>query len=85
MPKFSDVKSLMLEVNTSLREQQIIPQTAATSELVGRGHVSISPPTSGFCHLIDGTIIQIAGTNNVAGDPIQSTIKIDKPGFTYLC
>ncbi|VAX18962.1 hypothetical protein MNBD_IGNAVI01-529 [hydrothermal vent metagenome] len=76
MNKISDIKSAVFEVSTSLREQKIAPQTSATSKLVGFGHVSSSPPTSGFCRLIDGTIIQIAGTNNVAGDPIQSNINI---------
>ena len=83
MSKFSDVKSLMLEVNSFLREQPIISQTPATSELVGFRHVSSSPPTSGFCRLIDGTIIQIAGTNNVGGDPIKSTIKVGEQNVIF--
>jgi hypothetical protein len=76
MFKLSDIKLLMLEVTSALQERGIAPQTPATSKLVGFGHVSSSPPTTGFCRLIDGTMIQIAGTDSVAGDPIQSAIKI---------
>lgn len=83
MSNLLDIKSLMLEVNSTLREQNIAPQTPATSELVGFGNVSSSPPTSGFCRLIDGTIIQIAGTKNVSGDPIKSNFKINEYNVTF--
>ena len=83
MSEFSDIKSLVLEVVTVLQENKITQQTPATSELSGFRHVSSSPPTTGFCRLIDGTIIQIAGTNNVAGDPIQSTIKIGEHNVMF--
>ena len=59
--------------------------------MVGFHNVSSSPPTTGFCRLIDGTIIQVAGTNNVAGDPIQTTqtikgheIVFDAVGITAI-
>lgn len=37
---------------------------------------SCFPPTTGFSRLIDGTMIHIAGTNNVSGDPIQSEFEV---------
>ncbi|MCK5344022.1 MAG: hypothetical protein KAR20_11500 [Candidatus Heimdallarchaeota archaeon] len=48
----------------------------------GFGHTSSSPPTTGFCRLIDGSIIQIAETHNVTGDLIQSSIKIGDQNAT---
>lgn len=33
-------------------------------------HTSIMPSTTGFCRLIDGTYIKIAGTDHAEGDPI---------------
>jgi len=60
-----------------LSAQDIAHQSFATDSLKGFDHISSSPPTTGFCRLIDGTIVHVAGTRDVAGDPIQSTIKID--------
>ncbi len=82
MIKSSETK-IVSEISQALRAQNIHPQTRATSQLKGFGHTSSSPPTSGFCRLIDGTIIRIAGTNNVTGDPIQSSIKIGKYNPTF--
>ncbi len=72
----SNPESLVEKVCAALRAQNVVPQTSASSQLKGFGHVSASPPTSGFCRLIDGTFVQIAGTHNVAGDTIQSTMTI---------
>jgi len=80
----SDIESLAAKVCAELHVQNIAPQTPATSDLKGFGHISSSPPTSGFCRLIDGTIIQAAGTYDVAGDPIQSNIKIDDHSVTFV-
>ncbi len=82
MTKSSKVK-IVSEISQALRAQNILPQTPAASQLKGFGHTSSSPSTSGFCRLIDGTIIQIAGTNNVTGDLIQSSIKIGKYNATF--
>ena len=79
----SDVESLAADVVTALQRKNVAPQTAATAELRGFGHTSASPPTSGFCRLIDGTLIQIAGTDSVAGDRIRSTVNIDGVQVTF--
>ncbi len=76
MSKFLDVKSLVSDIVKYLRGQKVIQQTPATSTLKGFNNISSSPPTTGFSRLTDGTIIHIAGTNNVSGDPIKSSFKI---------
>jgi hypothetical protein len=78
MTKYSETKSVINEIIKTLKEKNILPQTPAISKLEGFGHISSSPQTTGFSRLIDGTIIQIAGTHNVTGDPIQSKIRIGK-------
>ncbi len=79
----SDTISIVEKICKILRTQNIEPQSSATDNLKGFGHISSSPPTTGLCRLIDGTIIQVAGTNNVAGDSIQSSIKIDNHNVTF--
>ena len=79
----SDAESLALKVIAALRRKNIAPQTPATAELRGFGHTSAAPPTDGFCRLIDGTLIQIAGTDSVAGDRISSTVAIDGVDVTF--
>ncbi len=73
MTYYSDATSVVKDICDFLNRQSIERQSSATDSLVGFLNVSSSPPTTGFCRLIDGTIIQVAGTNNVAGDPIQAT------------
>jgi hypothetical protein len=83
MLELYDVQLAVSEISATLKGKKIAKQTPATSQLDGFGHTSSSPPTTGLCRLIDGTVIQIAGTNNVAGDPIQSTIKIKNFDITF--
>lgn len=59
-----------------LRERRIEPQTPSTSTLEGFDSVSSSPPTEGYCRLIDGTKIVVAGTRRISGDPIQTTVMV---------
>ena len=79
----SDVESLAADVVAALQRKNIAPQTAATAELRGFGHTSAAPPTQGFCRLIDGTLIQVAGTDSVAGDRIRSTVIIGGEEVTF--
>lgn len=75
--------AIISDIHKILKKQEIDLQTPAT-ENIGGGFLgsnsvfrySSSPPTTGFCRLINGTIIQVAGTDNVSGDSIQSTIKV---------
>ena len=71
-------KSAIMEISKILKKRKIELQTPATRIINGFNHVSKAPPTEGFCRLIDGTLIQVAGTNNVAGDIINSKMTIGK-------
>ena len=66
-----------------LNDRKIELQSPATTLLKGFNCVSNAPPTSGFSHLLDGTFVQIAATNNKAGDPIQSTVKLKNQSVTF--
>ena len=79
----SNIESVMLEVSKILKKRKIDLQTPASRILEGFGHVSQAPPTKGFCRLIDGTLIQIAGTNDAAGDIIDSKMKVGKYDVTF--
>lgn len=73
----TDTALLMKKIFTILDSQGIQRQSLATDSLKGFNHFSIAPPPTGFCHLVDGTVIQIAGTHQVSGDPIQTQIQIE--------
>lgn len=71
-----DQTVLIKELLKILKDQNISTQAPAT-KLENRQQLPfIKHPTTGSSRLIDGTIIQIAGTDNVKGDPIYSTIKV---------
>ncbi|MEW6235977.1 MAG: hypothetical protein AB1656_11360 [Candidatus Omnitrophota bacterium] len=76
MKALPDISSLAADVIQTLQTKGIAPQTPASSKLEGFSHISSSPSTEGFCRLIDGTVILIAGTNNIAGDPIEKNLKV---------
>jgi len=78
-----DIKSVVPEVSTIMKKRKIELQTPATRILEGFGHVSSAPPSQGFCRLTDGTLIQVAGTNNTAGDIIESKMKIGKYDVSF--
>lgn len=81
MPKFlanSTIASILTEIPALLKKEGILLQTPAIRNLEGFGHNSMIPPTTGLCRLLDGTLIQVAGTKNGAGDPIQSKMNIGK-------
>jgi hypothetical protein len=74
----SNIESVLLDIAKILKKRKIDFQTPASRILEGFGHISNAPPTKGFCRLIDGTLILAAGTNDVAGDIIDSKMKIGK-------
>jgi len=78
----SDIQTILNEIPALLKKEGVPLQTPATRDLEGFGHTSLIPPTTGFCRLLDGTLIQVAGTINGAGDPIKSKMTIGK--FTVL-
>ncbi|MFH0759530.1 MAG: hypothetical protein V2B15_19740 [Bacteroidota bacterium] len=69
-------ESLLSEISDVLNEQKFSRQTPALKLDDGDLSPLISHPTTGFSTLIDGTFIQIAGTEHMSGDPIYSTVRI---------
>jgi hypothetical protein len=43
----------------------------------------VQPPRGGHCRLVDGTRLVLAGQNDPAGDPIQTTLDIDGHKVTF--
>jgi len=54
-----------------LRELGVEAQTPATGT-IGWDQRTAAPPCAGTCRLVDGTVIVVAGTQNAAGDGIQT-------------
>ncbi len=94
----NDYRDAYLKILEILKDQNISPVTPATEDLDSRyftlrdfNKVSKFPPTTGFSRLIDGTVIHIAGTNDISGDPIQkefevngNNVKIDAMGVAAV-
>lgn len=68
--------AMLEELYEILKGQGIGTQSPATKIENRKTPPFITHPTSGMSRFIDGTILQVAGTNNVEGDPIYSTIKV---------
>ncbi|MGV8137322.1 MAG: hypothetical protein AB2L20_19070 [Mangrovibacterium sp.] len=84
MNQLTDIDQLLAQIKLELKKNKIKLQTPAIESADEKfGHPFVSPPTTGFCRLVDGTYIQVAGTNNVAGDPICSTVKIQGHPVTF--
>jgi hypothetical protein len=65
-------EQLLNAVKNILKQQKIELQSPAVEDPKNWvGYPLISPPTTGSCRLIDGSVIHIAGTNRISGDPIQ--------------
>jgi hypothetical protein len=84
MPEVSGDEQLVSSVKNILSRQKIQNQTPAIEGAPGGFAYSfVTPPTTGYCRLIDGTYIQVAGTNNVGGDLIRSTVNINGKSVTF--
>jgi hypothetical protein len=83
---YQDAYLKTLEVMKKQNIQQQTPSTEVLDSsywsLEGFSHISYSPPTTGFSRLIDGTVIHIAGTNDIGGDTIHSEFKINEHPVT---
>jgi len=78
MTAYSNANLCMNSVIENLRKKGISEQTRCNNWMLFEdGHRTIRPPTSGRCRLIDGTEIIVAGTKDVAGDPIDVKYKIN--------
>jgi hypothetical protein len=79
MKAAKDVKTCADAVTAELCRRGIEPQTRASVTLPKwnkLGRTSAALPPSGISHLIDGTVIIASGENDVFGDLIQKTIKV---------
>lgn len=74
----SNIEAILIEVPEWLNTQNIPVQTPSTRLLEGFGHISYAPPTTGFSYLLDGTLVQVAATENSTGDTIRTKMKIGK-------
>jgi len=78
-----DYKEAFPEIMSVLKERKIVMQTPARDTLDSRyftlrgfNTISYFPPTTGSSRLIDGTVINVAGTNNISGDTILKEFEI---------
>jgi hypothetical protein len=83
MMVLDDIHPLIPELIKTLENQGIARQTPSTVFPESHFPSSSSPPPSGFCRLIDGTVIQVAGKENVSGDAILSTREINGHQITF--
>ncbi len=83
MVSIEDPTSLLEEIRSVVDRHNIPLQTPATGTLKYSTHTFSAPPTTGHCRLIDGTVIHLAGTENVKGDQILSEIKIQNHRVSF--
>jgi hypothetical protein len=83
MVAVADTAAAQTSVEETLGKRGISRQTPATqvldntfSGLRDFESKSYAPPTNGRSRLLDGTVIQVAGTTSVSGDPIVSEIEV---------
>lgn len=70
-----DVNTCADQVVARLRQRGVEAQTPATGT-IGWDQQTASPPCSGTCRLVDGTVIVLAGTHGAAGDLIQTNFVV---------
>ena len=84
MVAVSDIKQVVANTKAILAQRRIALQSPAIESVSNKfGHPFVSPPTTGHCRLIDGTYIEVAGTKDVCGDPVRSTIKVQGHSVTF--
>lgn len=77
MKNFNDAGKAADAIISSLQAKGIGPYTTGEMRSNSGFPKSVMPKASGHIRLIDGTVIQASGVNNVMGDPIRSNIKVD--------
>lgn len=75
--------SVVSEIQRIMDQQQIPLIPSAVPGKTWSMHEFLEPPTSGHMRLIDGTLIQLAGTENVSGDPIRTVQQIDGRSIVF--
>jgi hypothetical protein len=66
-----------------LKASGIEPQTPCTMRGAAGFPASMMPKPGGQCRLLDGTVILASGENDVMGDPIRKTIKVNGHAVTF--
>jgi len=77
------IETAIVKISKILNKEKYIPQTPTSRILNKDGNTSNIHPVKGFCRLIDGTLIQVAGENCIAGDTIDSKMKIGNYNVTF--
>jgi len=73
----ADADACVRNIIARLRSSGIEPQTPCTSRGAAGFPPSMMPKPSGRCRLLDGTLILASGENDVMGDPIRKTLKVN--------
>ena len=76
MVSVSDAEACAAQVVKRLRELGIPAQTPATA-MLGWDNMSAAPPRRGVCRLVDGTVLVLAGAEDVAGDLIETNFVVN--------
>jgi hypothetical protein len=66
-----------------LKASGIEPQTPCTMRGAAGFPASMMPKPGGQCRLLDGTVILASGENDVMGDPIRKTIRVNSHAVTF--
>jgi hypothetical protein len=75
MQAVTDVPQCVAQVAARLRAAGVAPQTPADGS-IGWDRASAAPRAAGRCRLLDGTEIQLAGEQAVAGDPLVASWEV---------
>jgi hypothetical protein len=75
--KFGETAAAVEQTIAQLKAAGVEPQTPCTMRGATGFPASMMPKPSGQCRLLDGTVILASGENDVMGDPIQKTIKVN--------
>ncbi len=80
--KHLDGNNAAKEIIEFLKSTGTVPNAICTPNNANYGS-SMVPGTSGQLRLIDGTVILASGSNNVMGDPVQKSLKVDGHSVTF--
>jgi hypothetical protein len=83
MVEHEDIQSVIADLLEVLKNHGIEPVTPAIPMPELHFPSSSSPPPTGFSRLVDGTLIQVAGSKRVSGDPIRTTRRIEDYQVTF--
>lgn len=84
MTPYSSIDEIIPKLLETLERKHVFKHSSATyiisdkfKYLADFNHKSFAPATTGYCKLIDGTIIHTAGTNDVSGDTLKLNYEIN--------